>query len=234
MASVQYKGKEIEFSVVESNRKTLGIYVHPNLEVEVRAPISTPDQLILEKVEKRKRWIGKQLTEFEKYNPKTTTRLYQNGESHKYLGKQYRLKLEAVQEKPLKGHEVNLKGAYIIIKALQNQAVEPLLNAWYQQKAERYLTKRFHFWQNELVKELPSQGSLLVKPLKKSWGLCKGNVITLNTELIKTPRIGIDYVIIHELCHLKVPYHNDHFRALLSRYLSEWKKHKEILELSYS
>lgn len=232
MPSIEYKKEQIAYSVNVSKRKTLGIYVHPNLEVEVRTPPNTSEAIILEKLNKNVRWVYKQLKAFEKYNPKTTARQYVNGETHKYLGKQYRLRINRVDEKP-KGQAVALKGAYITVQAQHNQSVELLLNAWYHQKAENYLSKRFHYWQDQLINELPMKGELCIKPLKKSWGLCKGHLISLNTELIKTPRVGIDYVIIHELCHLKVPYHNDHFRTLLSRYLPEWKQHKEILELSY-
>jgi predicted metal-dependent hydrolase len=234
MPSFIYKGKEMHYAVSESNRKTLGIYVHPNLEVEVKTPVYTLVHLIAEKVEKRKRWIVKRLAEFEKFHPKTEERKYLNGETHKYLGRQYRLKIESSNNQLYKEPRVSLKGAYIWVYTQENKPVQPLIDDWYKKKANNYLKKRFEYWGVHLSKELPVQPELSIKKLSKSWGLCKGNQITLNSELIKVPRLGIDYVIIHELCHLKVPYHNEDFKALLSKHLPEWQKHKEILELSYS
>lgn len=229
MPAIVYKGKEIAYSITESKRKTLGIYVHPNLQVEVRVPSQTPQIIAEERLLKNKRWVYRQLKEFEKFHPGTVERKYTSGETHKYLGKQYVLKVELHS----KESKVALKGSNIVVRAPAESLVKDLLTTWYKEKAFTYLKKRFNHWQKTLINEIPIEANLVIKPLQKSWGLCKGDVITLNSELIKTPRVGVDYVIIHELCHLKVPYHNEHFHALLSKYLPEWKKHKEILEKSY-
>ena len=74
-----------------ASRQTLAIEVHPDSRVLVRAPVDCPEALIAERVQKRAAWISRQLAEFERYRPRTPARQYINGESHLYLGRQFRL-----------------------------------------------------------------------------------------------------------------------------------------------
>ena len=91
--TVIYGCKTIEYSLFYSKRKTLEISVHPDSTVIVKAPIDSDILLIEQKINKRARWILRQLNYFKQFTPKTPERCYINGETHLYLGKQYRLKL---------------------------------------------------------------------------------------------------------------------------------------------
>ena len=91
--SVVYGKKAIDFSLFYCDRKTLEIAVHPDSTVVVKAPMQSDIALVEKKIIKRARWIFGQLNYFKQFNPKTPERCYVNGETHLYLGKQYRLKL---------------------------------------------------------------------------------------------------------------------------------------------
>ena len=100
--SVVYGRKTIDFSLLYCERKTLEIAVHPDSTVIVKAPTQSDITLIEKKMIKRARWILRQLNYFKQFNPKTPVRCYVNGETHLYLGKQYRLKLAEGTENSVK------------------------------------------------------------------------------------------------------------------------------------
>jgi predicted metal-dependent hydrolase len=108
--SIQFGSKEIVFELIFAERKTLGITVNPEMEVVVKAPIDTSEEIILEKVRKRIPWIMKQQHYFLGFFPKLTERKYISGETHLYLGRQYLLKVEQGKQS-----EVNFKGRSITI-----------------------------------------------------------------------------------------------------------------------
>ncbi len=83
---------KIRYNYTFKDRKTLAIHVHPDLSVSVDVPVGTPLDKVRDKVKKRGSWIRKAWREFELYLPKQPARKYINGESHRYLGRQYRLK----------------------------------------------------------------------------------------------------------------------------------------------
>ena len=83
----------LEFRLERRNRKTLSISVSPNLSIEAVAPMDAPREKIVEKVRKRAPWIQKQLRYFAQFQPRTPERRFVAGETHLYLGRQYKLKV---------------------------------------------------------------------------------------------------------------------------------------------
>ena len=139
ISTVSYGADTIRYEVrfVEA-RRTLGIEVYPDGRVIVRAPPGCPTPLIAERVKKRAAWICRQLTEFERYRPRTPARQYVNGESHLYLGRQYRLKLE-----PGHATEVKLTRGEMRVtlpEDLGPERVKRALHRWYLDRA-RVLTQ---------------------------------------------------------------------------------------------
>jgi len=228
-ASLKYGNSIIKFDLQFVNRKTLGIQVHPNSKVYVIAPIDTPLEKIKEKVKSKAVWILKQQQFFLSFQPITPSRKYVNGETHLYLGRQYRLKII-----PSTKETVVLKRGFIeVYTKLKSDKtkIKDQLNSWYSNKAN------FHFL-NLYKKLLPitktfyqQQVSLKHIWLKNKWGNCSSKgVITLNTELIKAPKKCIEYVIIHEFCHLAYLNHSKAFYNLLEENLPDWRKTKNYLE----
>lgn len=228
--SVVYGRKTIDFSLLYCDRKTMEIAVHPDSTVIVKAPVQSDITLIEKKIIKRARWILRQLNYFKQFNPKTPDRCYVNGETHLYLGKQYRLKLAEGTE-----NSVKLSRGFFHITCRNEptpSATKKLLNQWYSEKAQLQFTKSLdHCWQNFKHLEI-EKPKLSIKQMQKRWGsLSSRGAITLNTNLIKAPKECIDYVVTHELCHLKHHNHSPDFYNLLSSIMPDWEKRKQKLEL---
>ena len=224
--SIQFGSKRITFQVVYSDRKTLGITVNPDLDVLVKAPVDSSIDKIKEKVIKKAPWIIKQQGFFLTFHPKIPARKYIGGETHLYLGRQYLLKVELS-----KVESVKLKGKFIEVKAIDKSRVKELVKQWYLVHAKSKI--------NELAKPLIEQfkkynielKSIVFREMPTRWGSCtpKGKII-LNPELIKAPRGCIEYVIIHELCHLIHHYHTQKFIDLQTKEMPDWEKWKAKLE----
>src|SRR5690625_2201460 len=95
---IRYGKQKIEFDLIYMDRKTLGITVHPDRSVEVNAPADASREKIFQKVRSRASWIVDQRRYFASFEPRRRPFLYQSGESHYYLGRQYLLKIRTPEE----------------------------------------------------------------------------------------------------------------------------------------
>jgi predicted metal-dependent hydrolase len=227
---IAYGEKKICFSLEQKPRKAVKISVMPDMSVSVSAPQNSSVDKILRKVQKRAPWIIKQINYFESFMPTEPPKKYISGETHYYYGRQYRLKVIKANRQ-----EVKLKGKYIYVFSRRPDSrhrTKRLLYEWYRQRAVRMfavIAGRCHEKMEKYGIKLPV---IDVKIMKSRWGSCvysKGR-IGLNTELIKAPSHCIEYVIVHEMCHLKYPNHTKNFYSFLSLVLPEWQKRKARLE----
>ena len=229
-AEVAYGNTLLSFSIDRSNRKSLAIEVHPDLSIKVIAPISADLEDIKEKVLKKAKWITKQQSFFEQFLPRTPKREYISGESHYYLGRKYMLKIRSSEN-----NQVKLKGGELIVFSTDREdklQTKRLLSEWYYKHAK----KRFNECINDSVSkfsqfDIPENPPLVIKRMSKRWGSCtpKGRII-LNPEVIKTPMKCVEYVVIHELCHLIHPNHSKEFYDLQTEIMPDWEKWKLKLE----
>lgn len=226
---VSFGSERIGFTLEHRNRKTLAISVCPDLSVEVIAPANASFSQICAKVKKRAPWIIKQRTRFEKFLPRPTEKRYESGESFYYLGKQYRLKVIKSSEE-----QVTLSRGRLTVKTKNPQkrsCVKRQVNKWYREKAEIRFSKRIEALLPKLKRYQPKEPALQLKSMKKRWGSCTvGAKIILNPLLIKAPSHCIDYVIMHELCHLVIHNHSRKFWGLLGKMMPDWRERKERLE----
>jgi len=224
--SIDFGSRTIDFRLEYSNRKSLGITVTPEMEVLVKAPIDTSLEKVKEKIRKKAPWIIKQQSFFLTFQPKTPKRKYISGETHLYLGRQYRLQIIIAKEESVK-----LKGKYIEVTASEKSRAKDLLNDWYLQLART----KFHAIATPLIdkfkKHQVEPSSIVLRDMPTRWGSCtpKGKII-LNPELIKAPKGCIEYVIIHELCHLIHHDHTQKFFDLQTKEMKDWEKWKMKLE----
>lgn len=225
-AAIQFGSRTIDFRLEFSDRKTLGITVTPDMEVLVKAPTDTSLEKIKEKIRKKAPWIIKQQSFFLSFQPKTSQRKYISGETHLYLGRQYRLQVLID-----KVESVKLKGKFIIVTMGDKSRVKELLNDWYLNHAKT----KFHAIATPLVENFKKYKveptSIVLRDMPTRWGSCttKGKII-LNPELIKAPKACIEYVIIHELCHLIHHDHTQKFIDLQTKEMPDWEKWKMKLE----
>ena len=216
------------YELFYTDRKTLGIKVYPDTSVKVFAPIDTDLPIIEQHLKVKRRWIEKQQRSFQSYLPATPPRQYIGGESFLYLGKQYMLKIE-----PSTAEEVKLYQGRLVVKTLNPDAthIQKLLQQWYIARATILFNKLFEE-QFYLFKRFGLEKPILqIKKMEKRWGSCTPQQkIILTPELIKAPVVCINYVILHELCHLVHHNHSKAFYRLLENFMPDWQKYKQLLE----
>lgn len=223
---IDFGSARIEFTLHYNGRKTLGITVTPEMDVEVVAPENASVEKVKEKVRKRAPWILKQQGYFLSYHPKSPKRRFVNGESHYYLGKQFRLKVISRKQ-----NSVAYKGPFIEVATSDRSKVKTLVNQWYKRKAKEKFAEIAEPLIERFKKYKVEPTGIYIQSMKQRWGSCTptGKII-LNTELIKAPKRCIEYVIIHELCHLVHRDHTQKFLNLQSKEMPDWEKWKEKLE----
>ena len=223
---IQFGSKQIDFRLEYSNQKSLGITVTPDLYVLVKAPVNTPIEIVKEKLRKKAPWIIKQQSFFLSFHPKTPERKFISGETHLYLGRQYRLKivLSTIES-------VKMKGKFIEVATNDKTKVRQLIKEWYLQNARI----KFHAIATPIIEKFKkysvTPSSIVLREMPTRWGSCTAkDKIILNPELIKAPKPCIEYVIIHELCHLIHHDHTQKFIDLQTKEMPAWEKWKMKLE----
>ena len=223
-------GKELlPVEVIFSDRQNLRITVLPDLRIKAYAPDDRPSYEIEKKLQKRARWIKRKLDYFKRFQPLLPPRRYVSGETHYYLGRQYRLKVNKSDEESVK-----LKGRFfqVFTKRPENRDhVRKLMNRWYRIHAVHLLKRRINLCHESIKRwKIPSP-KVKFRRMAKRWGSCNSNgTILINTELVKAPVHCIDYVITHEMCHLRFPHHDKDFYSLLSLRMPDWRARKTRLE----
>jgi predicted metal-dependent hydrolase len=231
--AIQFGSRTIDFRLEYSDRKSLGITVTPEMEVLVKAPTDTSIENVKEKIRKKAPWIIKQQSFFLSFQPKTTNRKYISGETHLYLGRQYRLKVIS-EELKMKNDEVKLKGQFLEVRTSNLLKVQQLVDNWFLERAKEKIRPMAEKLFNDFISK--NNYSLFtfhfsLRHMPTRWGSCtpKGKII-LNPELIKAPKGCIEYVIIHELCHLIHHNHTQKFIDLQTKEMKDWEKWKMKLE----
>ena len=225
-SSIEFGSKTIAYQVEYTNRKSLGITVTPEMAVLVKAPFGADEDKVKELIRKRAPWILKQQSFFLSFHPRNLPRKYVSGETHLYLGRQYRLKILEGEK-----NEVRYQGKYIVVTTKDKGKVKELVTQWYREHAK----KKFADIARPLIEQFKKYGvepsAIHVQEMPTRWGSCtpKGKII-LNPELIKAPKGCIEYVITHELCHLVHPNHTQKFFDLQSKEKPDWEKWKARLE----
>jgi predicted metal-dependent hydrolase len=224
--AIQFGSRQIYFQLAYSNRKSLSISVTPELLVLVKAPAYTSLEKVKEKIRKKAPWIIRQQSFFLSFHPKIPARRFIGGETHLYLGTQYRLKI--LQSKI---ESIKLKGQFIEVATTDKPRAKQLLNDWYLMNAKT----KFHSIAQPLIEKFKKHkvepSSIVLREMPTRWGSCtpKGKII-LNPDLIKAPIGCIEYVIIHELCHLIHHNHTQKFIDLQCKEMPDWERWKLKLE----
>jgi len=228
--SIVYGDTPIEFEVIHEPipGSKLRIHVHYDGTVQVIAPPAYTSSKIRDGVRKRARWINKHLEKVTAQRKHLLPRRYISGESHLYLGKRYPLKIVRSIDPDVK----LLRGRlHIYNTSSDTDTVRDLLNGWYRQRAADVFERRY----SEVSSSIPwlngNAPSIQLRHMTQQWGSCspKGKIL-LNPSLVKAPRDCIDYVIVHELCHLQEHNHSQRFYRLLSQTLPSWEIHKARLD----
>ncbi|GEK91781.1 M48 family metallopeptidase [Alkalibacterium kapii] len=229
---IDFNSKRIEFEVERKNVKNVNVNIKPDRTIKVSAKSSVPLSFIQGLIRKKAPWILNQIKEFEEVEPeRTSEREYVSGESYKYLGKQYRLRVQETEDKESVKY---FRGfIYVYVKdASDVNKKKQLVDAWYKERADIIFNDLFSKVYPKMEKYNVDKPALQSRLMKTRWGsaLVDKNTIHLNQDLIKAPKPCIEYVILHELIHFKYNDHSPKFYDMLYSMMPDWKKRKEILD----
>lgn len=207
----------------------VAIHVDPDGSISVDAPVGYSDEAIKKAVQKRARWITENFTEAVGRFAHVHPREYVSGEQVLYLGRRYILKVIST-DKPLKS--AKLRGNRLEVQSRSGDFLEikGRVRGWFRTKARAYFAHRLDHLSSQLpwVKAPPAFRLL---EMSRQWGSCSpSGEIILNPHLVKTPRACIDYVLVHELAHLKYHNHSADFFRLLGSVIPDWETHKRTLD----
>ncbi|MDA8082811.1 MAG: SprT family zinc-dependent metalloprotease [Nitrospiraceae bacterium] len=211
-----------------SKRKTRGLRVYPDLSVVVSTPFDTDIEKIRDFVRRRGEWIVKAQQQFDLHLPKLPPRQYISGETHRYLGRQYRLKIEQGLENSVKC----LRGYLLITTKASPKATaaKALLVKWYRLHAATVFAERLRFCHAKAKRLGIPLPHVNIRLMVSRWGsFSLSGRITLNLALIKAPKECIDYVIMHELCHFKEKHHGPRFWGLMTQLMPDYKAKRDKL-----
>lgn len=214
--------------VRRTSRKTLAISVLPDGSLELIAPHGATIEAIVAKVTRRVTWITRQRRAFRMMNAMRPPLRYVSGATHRYLGRQYRLKIVAGP-----APRVAMRGGYItiVLPVPADEAVGAALWEWYRSRAREQFTRRVAAWEPWCRTHRLTPPRMSLRSMSKRWGSARRDgTIALNPELIRAPSACVDYVITHEICHLKHPDHGPGFTRLLAQLCPGWRKLKARLE----
>ena len=231
LSAIIYGDRSIQYRVNIDERRSarIAIHVDPDGAVVVDAPPGFDDAAIQQAVQKRARWVASHVDEAKARYANICPREYVSGEEIKYLGRNYVLKVMPVDKKP---GPVRLNGNRLIVetKSVDPEDIKGRVRGWYRAKARDYFIGKVDYLADRLpwVDKVPPVRLL---SMEKQWGSCSpsGRII-LNPHLIKAPRECIEYVIIHELAHLKHHDHGPDFQKLIDIHVPDWRKTKRQLD----
>ncbi len=211
--------KDIEFNVSYSNRKTLAIEVETNGEVNVVAPMGVSEEEILKRVKSRAVWIVQKQYQVRNINVNKINREAINGESYLYLGRNYTLQL--ILDEQSKNINVKLfRGKFIVTTYTNDEdKIKVELEKWYREKAIKKINERVKYYIHFFNKQ---PKSIKVKEQKKRWGSCTSkDELLFNWRCAMAPAYIIDYIVVHEMCHMYYKDHSKEFWNMVSEVMPD-------------
>lgn len=205
--------------------------VHPTLKIILKIPDNYDQEKIEKFLKKKWKWLEKQVAYFKKFNGKSNKKEYVSGESFLYLGRQYKLLVRKgkVDEVKLKYGQIVLTTSGLVSDRKKNKKI---LDEWYSKRGEAVFSGQYKKVFSKFSYEF--EPDLVIRKMNKRWGsFLKDKKIFLNPLLIQAPKECIDYVITHELCHMKYKNHDKRFYELLKSKIKNWEQVKEKLELRF-
>ena len=228
MSAIPEEVLGLRVEIVRSRRRTAALHIVGN-ELQVRVPNQVRDESIIEILQKKRPWIRRKVVQLKEV-PVSQPKEFVSGEAFPFLGQNFRLK---VQE----GHRVGvqLSEGYLLatvrpfeVGEQRKQRIQQYLKSWYRSRAEERLQEKVERYSKQIG---VSPKGLRVREFKSKWGSCDSRgTIAFNLNLIKAPHPIVDYVVIHELCHMIQPNHSKNFWKEVEKYDASYKEHRAWLK----
>lgn len=228
--SFQHEGATIKFEVVFRKRKTMAIKVEPPDKVTAIVPLKTSRRVILERVRNKAPWIIKKLDHMKDFQYQAGPKEYVDGESFIFQGKNYRLQVEV--NSSLTKLQIKIEGETLLVKSpvRDKETISRLVELWYRHEAKQVIYARIKFYQDK-IPIIPNR--VVLKDQKSRWGSCSSkNNLNFNFRTVMAPLPVLDYIVVHEMCHLVHLNHSKEFWNLVESILPEYRQQKEWLKMN--
>jgi len=203
------------------------VAIDPEEGVLLTAPTATPVERLDRVVRTKARWIVERLRRQSDLPPALHEREFVGGETFLYLGKQYRLAIDHAREGAALLHGHLVVGAPHVL-AGKSAHVRRALATWYRQHAQERLPEIASVWAHKLHVEV---GAVLMREQRRRWGSCdRSGLLRLNWRIIQAPRACIEYVVAHEVVHVRHPNHTPAFWAVLGRAMPDYERRRARLK----
>ena len=223
--------KILGYDVHRKKVKNINLRINQNMEVYISAPLSLHTSYIENFIRSKESWIKKVINKIEDVKTQRKEYEYKTGETHKLMGREYFL---TVKTGNINRITLN-KETNEIILVTNNESFEnkkKIMNKWYFDCAKKIFPDIIKKWLEILDETIEH---LSIKPMKTRWGSCNHNkrYINLNTELVKRTLFEIEYVVLHELAHLKYPNHGKGFYNYVESYMPDYRKAEKMLNAKH-
>ncbi|MFW6029301.1 MAG: M48 family metallopeptidase [Halanaerobiales bacterium] len=244
MQSIIIGNTIVNYDIVRTNRKTLGIVIDPEKGVLVRSPENLSEDKIHKVVSDKSTWILEKLDKVAEIKDKPVPKEFMSGEKLSYLGRKYRIKVLSKIDRNLKNKLSKVKvkfykGKFIIeipdslhdineeerIEAIRDELIK-----WYRKHAKIKIQERVDKYKGKIGIE---PNIVRVKKQEKRWGSCssKGN-ININWKIIMAPMSIVDYIVVHELTHLRYNNHCKDFWKSVEAIIPDYKERQDWLRVN--
>lgn len=237
-AFLQASQGEICFILTRSSRKkrSMTISIDERGIVKVSSPFSMPEEQIFSFVRSKSAWIMKQRQRFLAKQDHFKNKKFEQGGEFLFLGQKYKLDIFSEERKTtgvhFNGHRWGIELSSNELEERKAENIKEAMIGWYRAQAQEILGGRvFHY--ARLMGVEPKK--ITVRTQKRLWGSCdySKQSINLNWQIILSPLKVIDYVVVHELCHLFVPNHSQRFWKKVERFYPEFKESRKWLKDNY-
>jgi predicted metal-dependent hydrolase len=225
---IRSQEQEIRCILFRRKCKTLRIVVTPDLQVKITAPLRASDSFIQEAVREKTPWILRSIHRLNKCTILPLPEKYESGEKLSYLGNEY--KLMVIRGKR---SQARLEGGILVVQlpGPEMKSVKREVDRWYRLHAEIIFSECLKRGYSYISEYGVTEPFLKIRRMKSRWGSCsRTGEITLNLRLIHLPLSCIEYIVMHELCHLKHLNHSKDYYSFLQGCMPDWKERKAILE----
>ncbi|MFP3121605.1 M48 family metallopeptidase [Ectobacillus funiculus] len=225
-----YLGETISFNLTYKKRTSMAIYIDAYGNIEIQAPKGTPVEHVLQLLEEKWDWIGQKSKEIKDRTLGPKGKVYNDGESFLYLGKEYPIQIS--QDINIKQDHVVFEGdkLHIYVKQLEDEKVKQALKRFYYQQCKMLVERSIQSYQSNF-KTKPR--SVRIADNNSNWGTCNARLqLTFNWKLAMAPLEVIDYVVVHEMCHMVHLNHDRSFWRLVGKMIPDYKEMENWLALS--
>lgn len=234
MDYLDFSNQQIPYKIIRSSRKTISIRVNHE-GVTMRAPRQISKQALMELLHMKEKWIVSKYSEISKMTSAMEREKYLAGDHLFYRGNEYELEFCDTNDCEVQNayNPIWIQGSKIMIASNDHSKgkIQRYLEVWYRQQARQRIMERVEFFtmRYDFGKKV---NRIVVKDQKSRWGSCSSKCnLNFNYRLIMAPDEVLDYVVVHELCHLKHMNHSEQFWCAVFEILPDYLKQKEWLKI---